>query len=179
MEEDRLLYRRWLEGDETAFSEILLRYREGLTWYLCGLVRHPETAEDLAEDVFAELIVHPHRYNGSASLKTYLYRIGHHKAVSLLRRSRFRAVPLTEAEQHADWRSPEEHVLQNEQNRRLYAALQTLPSHYRQALYLCTIEGMSHAQAAQVMGRSVRQIDNDVYRGRQMLRQQLGQEEAE
>ena len=33
------------------------------------------TAEDLAMDVFSDLIVHRHRYNFKSSLKTYLFMV--------------------------------------------------------------------------------------------------------
>ena len=41
---------------------------------------------------------------------------------------------------------------------------------YREALYLTYFEGMSYAQAAEVMGKSVKQITNLVYRGKESLR---------
>ena len=47
---------------------------------------------------------------------------------------------------------------------------------YREALYLIYFEGMSYAQAAQVMGKSVKQITNMVYRGKRNLRGLLEKE---
>ena len=47
---------------------------------------------------------------------------------------------------------------------------------YREALYLTYFEGMSYAQAAQVMGKTVKQITNMVYRGKKSLRRLLEQE---
>ena len=41
-----------------------------------------------------------------------------------------------------------------------------LKADYREALYLTYFEGMSYQQAAEVMGKSVKQITNMVYRGK-------------
>lgn len=47
---------------------------------------------------------------------------------------------------------------------------------YREALYLTCFEGMSYAQAAEVTGKSVKQITNLVYRGKENLRKLLERE---
>ena len=47
---------------------------------------------------------------------------------------------------------------------------------YREALYLTYFEGMSYQQAAEVMGKSVKQITNMVYRGKERLRGLLKRE---
>ena len=41
---------------------------------------------------------------------------------------------------------------------------------YREALYLIYFEELSHAEAAAVMGKSAKQIENLVFRGRKSLR---------
>lgn len=64
-------YRCFLEGDESAFDEILKAYRYSL-FFICRYI-HDTAAEDIAIDAFMELMVHRNRYNFKTSLKTYLY----------------------------------------------------------------------------------------------------------
>ena len=47
---------------------------------------------------------------------------------------------------------------------------------YREVLYLTYFEDMSYAQAAEVTGKTVKQITNMVYRGKESLRRLLEQE---
>lgn len=47
---------------------------------------------------------------------------------------------------------------------------------YREALYLIYFEGMSYLQAAEIMGKTVKQITNIVYRGKASLRGLLERE---
>ena len=54
--------------------------------------------------------------------------------------------------------------------------MEELRAEYREALYLTYFEGMSYAQAAEVMGKSVKQVTNLVYRGKERLRGLLEQE---
>jgi len=44
--------------------------------------------------------------------------------------------------------------------------LDELPADYREALYLVYIEGMSYERAAEVMGKSRKQVDNLIARGK-------------
>ena len=57
-------YRRYLDGEQEAFGEIVDLYRESLIFFIHRHVNNLDTAEDLAEDVFVELIVHPGRFEG-------------------------------------------------------------------------------------------------------------------
>ena len=61
-------YRRFIDGDQEAFGEIVDLYRENLIFFIHRYVNDLDTAEDLAEDAFVELIVHPERFEGKSSL---------------------------------------------------------------------------------------------------------------
>lgn len=78
-------YRRFLEGDQSAFDEILILYKDHLIFFLNGFVHNLTVAEDLAADAFAYLLLHPKRYDFSVSLKTYLFMIGRSRALDWLR----------------------------------------------------------------------------------------------
>ena len=43
-------YRRFLMGDKNGMTEIIKDCKDGLIFYLNGIVGDPQTAEDLAED---------------------------------------------------------------------------------------------------------------------------------
>ena len=63
-----------------------------------------------------------------------------------------------------------------ERNRILHLCMDGLNPDYREVLYLTYFEGMSYAQAAEVTGKTVKQITNMVYRGKESLRKLLEQE---
>ena len=70
----------------------------------------------------------------------------------------------------------EEVVKTDERNRILHFCMEKLNPNYREAIYLTYFEGMSYLQAADIMGKSEKQITNMVYRGKQSLRELLKQE---
>ena len=70
----------------------------------------------------------------------------------------------------------EEVVRTKERNRILHLCMLELNPAYREALYLIYFEGMSYLQAAEIMGKTVKQITNIVYRGKASLRGLLERE---
>lgn len=163
-------YRRYLNGEECALNEIIKEYRHALTFFLLRYVGDAATAEELAIDVFAELVLHPKRYHLKVSLKTYLFMLGRSRAIDWLRKQR-RLVPLEEAT--LSYEAP---FLESEEKRALYAALETLPEKMRQAVYLTYFEELSYKEAARVLGCSAKQIDNLLYRAKNLLRKELDHE---
>ena len=68
-------YRRFLDGDESAFNDIMEQLFCKLVFFIDSYVHDIHAAEDIAIDTFSDLIVHKHRYNFKVTLKTYLYMI--------------------------------------------------------------------------------------------------------
>ena len=67
-------------------------------------------------------------------------------------------------------------ALLNEQSALINICMERLKPDYRQALYLVYFDNLSHAEAAEVMGKSEKQLSDLVYRGRKSLRKRLEEE---
>ena len=168
-------YRRFLDGDDSAFSEVIDIYRESLIFFINRYVQNLSLSEELAEDCFVELIVYPKRYNFRASLKTFLFTIARNKAVDRLRKLRHTTnLPDTELDiPTQEYESFENEIFKNEQKRILNEAMKELKEEYYTVLHLIYFEEMSNGEAACVMKKSAKQIENLVYRARLRLREIL------
>ncbi len=172
-------YRRFLDGDECAFTEILTLYRENLIFFINRTVHDLDCAEDIAADSFMELIAHPHRYSFKTSLKTYLFTIAHNKTVDYVRHNSVLSVSAIDeqcAEIRDEYASLEESVMRDEEKRALHSAMAGISDEYREVLHLIYFEEMSYRDAARVMGKRVKQIDNLAARGKNALRAVLKKE---
>ncbi len=171
-------YRRFLQGDESAFREIMEEIFHKLVFFIDGYIHDVHTAEDLAVDVMADLIVHPHRYNFRVPLKTYLFMRGRSRALDHLRhRKVLRFEELSAAEHLADdTEALEDYVLTDERRRAVHAAVASLPADMRAVVHLIYFEEMTYAEAAKVMKKTVKQVDNLLYRAKKALRITLGKD---
>ena len=180
MDDGKESYRRFLAGDESAFSELVAMYRDPLTFFIQRYVHDLPTAEDIAIDVFMELVVHAKRYRFHESLRTYLFMIARSRAIDWLRQQKRRpTAPLEDVEESlADTQSLEEEVLRNERSRALHKALAQLPEDQQAAVHLVYFEERSYADTAKIMKKTRKQIDNLLYRAKQKLKELLGEEAA-
>ena len=169
-------YRRFLDGDESAFESIMQELFHGLVFFLYGFVHDPQTAEDLAIDTFSDLIVHKHRYNFKVTLKTYLYMVGRSRALDYLKRKkRLRFDELSEALPD-EAMILEDRMLADERKRAVHTAMAKLPEEMRVVIHLIYFEEMTYEEAAKVMKKNRKQIDNLLYRAKKELRTLLGKD---
>lgn len=173
METDDRDYSDFLNGDKEGFERLVIRYKDGLIYYLNRMIKNITIAEDLAQDAFVEVYVHKERFvPGRASFKTYLYTIGHHKAVDYVRKHRKEHLTDFAEEEGTEGSSslnPADRVLWQEEKEELYRALYGLKEEYQKVLVLTELEGLKLKEAAEVMGKTVPQIKVLAHRARKAL----------
>ncbi|MBR2320379.1 MAG: RNA polymerase sigma factor [Clostridia bacterium] len=171
-------YRRFLDGDDEGFVEIIRDYKDGLILYLNGYVNNIFVAEELMEETFFKLVTRKPKFSGKYAFKTWLYTIGRNVVVDYLRHHKKIAdTPIDDLENCLfEEESVERSYLQEEQKITVHRAIRKLKAEYRQILYLTFFDGFSNADAAVAMNRSKRQIENLVYRAKQALKAQLEKE---
>ena len=171
-------YRRFLDGDESAFDEIMEDLFYKLVFFIDRYVHDVHTAEDIAIDALSDLVVYKHRYNFKVTLKTYLFMIGRSRALDYIKhRKIIDFAEITEADGvQDDEKSLEETVLADERKRVVNAAVDKLPDDMRVVIHLIYFEEMTYDEAARVMKKNRKQVDNLLYRAKKELRIILGED---
>lgn len=171
-------YRRFLDGDDEAFVEIIRDYKDGLILYLNGYVNNIFVAEDLMEETFVKLVTKKPHFSAKYAFKTWLYTVARNVALDYLRHhKKMASIPIDELENHlVEEETVERAYLREEQKITLHRALRRLKDEYRQVLYLVFFEGFTNSEAAHAMKKSSRQIENLLYRAKQSLKSQLEKE---
>ena len=169
-------YRRFLDGDESAFNDIMKELFRSLVFFIDGYVHDVHSAEDIAIDAFSDLVVHKHRYNFKVTLKTYVFMLGRSRALDYIKHRKVLSfVELSEAECIEDEKTLEELVLADERKRVVNAAIAKLSEDMRVVIHLVYFEDMTYDEAAKVMRKNRKQVDNLLYRAKKELRIILGE----
>ena len=171
-------YRRFLDGDESAFDEIMKELFDNLVFFIDRYVHDIHAAEDIAIDAFSDLVVNKHRYNFKVTLKTYLFMLGRSRALNYIKhRKVINFIELTEAENtSAEQETLEEIILADERKRIVNNALNSLPDDMRVVIHLIYFEDLSYDEAAKIMKKNRKQVDNLLYRAKKELRIILGKD---
>jgi RNA polymerase sigma-70 factor (ECF subfamily) len=115
---------------------------------------------------------------GQGNFKAYLFRTGRNLASRFHSVSRRAEVFSMDAvgQEIADGTLPEDLVWKAEKEKILQICLERIDPKLREALWLVYYEGMTYAQAADVMGVSTKRLDKLLARGKELMRKELGKE---
>ncbi len=164
--------------DAAAFEALFRAHYAGLCGFVYRFVRSRESAEELVQDLFAALWRQRHQLEVRSSVKAYLYRGARNRALNWLEHEGLarswveRETPAGEpAAPHAQL--PDAQLESLERRTHLERALDTLPVRCRATLRLRYVEQLSHAEIAEVMGISLKGVENQLARGLKALRRTI------
>lgn len=170
-------------GDEVAWKELVeATYRD--VYSLClRILRDPDDAVEATQDAYLKAWRGLKGFRGDAQFSTWLYRVASNAAISKLRSRKRRrdlevgdeALEVLEAPGGTEERAS---VLLDV--KRLEQALRVLPEHYRAAVVLRDVYGMSIQEVAERLGISETAAKVRVHRGRKKLKDMVydaGEEE--
>lgn len=148
------------------------RYNGRLYRFLIRMSKRRETAEDLLEEAWLRFVAACPRLDPDTRLEPWLFTISRNLYVSYCR-SRGREESYA-PELLALWpdevgRSPLEHAMSNEFERRFDDALAAMPAKYREAVLLVGVEGLRPMDAAAVCGITAEAFRQRLSRARAML----------
>jgi RNA polymerase sigma factor (sigma-70 family) len=158
------------EGRDSAFDEIVRRYRPGLVAFAAAYAPR-DSAEDVVQEGLAAAWRAMQESETEIQLKPWLYTIVRNRALNARRDAR----PHEPLGDDIDGvLQPDEIALTNEELERAVAAVNALPPTQRKALVRSALDGRTHDQIAAELGSTPGAVGQLVFRARARLRNGLG-----
>ena len=182
MQDEKELLSRLKAGDRSAFAEMVEQHSPRIFNLALRMMEDPAEAEEILQETFLRAAKHIRNFRGQSSLGTWLYRIGTNLALMRLRRKRPVNISLDDADEELiahqlraeDWSDrPESELLNREARAEMQRAILTLPDGLRIVFVLRDIEGLSTAEAADVLNLSISAVKSRLLRARLALRNEL------
>ena len=171
---DEQLMLNYREGDNDAFAALYQRHKGPLYRYLLHGSSNKATAEELFQDIWANLINAKERYQAEAGFKTYLFRLAHNRLVDYYRRNRLKLVGEDEQEEHHSSALPPEQSLSDQDCvERLKHEIGSLPTDQRDAFVLKEESGLTLEQIGDLSGVGRETIKSRLRYAMKRLRQAL------
>jgi RNA polymerase sigma-70 factor (ECF subfamily) len=163
---------------EAWFNALLAAHGPGLGRLAASYARAPGEREDLLQEIAMAIWGALPRFRGECSERTFVFRIAHNRALASIARRRMPMADRDEELTVEDARpDPETALAGEQQGQRLMDAIRQLPLGYAQVVTL-TLEDLSYAEIADVLGISETNVGARLTRARQMLRTRLGSAHA-
>jgi RNA polymerase sigma-70 factor (ECF subfamily) len=145
-------------------------YRTKLHRFVLARVKDEAAAEDIVHDVLAKAYARRYTLRDHRKLGQWLYQIARNAIADHYRRRRpTEELPVGLANQEPDTSDEAERELA----RCLTPFIEELPAHYRQAVILAELQGLTQREVASKLGLSVSGAKSRVQRARQILQTML------
>ena len=169
LQSDERLVASVRHGSHDAFAELVRRYRPWLLAQCRQLVRSREDAEDVIQDVFAAAFKAMVADDRPISVRPWLYRITRNRSLNQIRHAKSVALEAVEEPPSDNGASAADVVQGRDQFRLLARDINELPEAQRSALLLREMMALSHAETADVMGKTVPSVKSLLVRARRSL----------
>ncbi|WP_374655640.1 sigma-70 family RNA polymerase sigma factor [Dongia sp.] len=164
------------KGDRAAFTEFYQRHNRSLFAFLVKMVRDRELAEEVLSETMLDVWRQAGRFEGKSSVTTWLFSIGHHKAVSRLRRMREVALDEEVAANIEDsGPTPDKQASDKDMSRLLARLIECLSLDHREILQLAYYQEFSVQEIAEVLDLPENTVKTRMFYARQRLKALLEQ----
>ena len=178
---DEELIARFQEGDEQAYTELVNRYRDKLITFVYRFVNEFEKAEDIVQDTMLKLYTHKHYYRKIAKFSTWIYTIAGNLAKTELRkRGTRKEIRISQmGPEDRDYELPSvapdtDEVAQSEYiEKKIQAAIQKLPLHFRTVTILRDIQELSYEEISKIVDVPLGTVKSRINRARIQLQKEL------
>jgi RNA polymerase sigma factor CnrH len=181
---DNHLARQARDGDERAFAELVRRHKDPLYRLLRRYTGDPEDAYEAAHEAFIAAWSALPRYDPDRPFATWLRTIAINKARDRGRRALVRRLLFgagrDDGGRSLEARDPaapaDEALVARHRTETLDRAIAALPPQLKAPLLLTAFDGLSHQEAASVLGVTPKTIEMRIYRARKSLAERLEHE---
>ena len=177
------LIKRAIDGDESAYKQLLENYRGAIYNLIYRMVHNREETEDLVQEAFMKAFKALPTFNEEYAFSTWLYKIAVNNCIDHMRKKRLKTFSLNKPLQSKDGEldrefpdtsmSPDKDILSDEKSRLIEAAIQELPENYKTAIILRHAEEKSYEEIAQILDIPLGTVKARIFRAREMLKKKL------
>ena len=180
---DKSLIDAHIEGDSTAFAELVRRYGDSVLGYLTKMSGNREQAEDFFQETFKRVHEKAHTLR-SERFKPWLFTIATRIAIDGLRK-KMKVVSLNQKPDCDDGHceqscavadtscEPSQEAERAEQKEQVRHASDSLPERQRATLVLAYYQQLSYSEVAKVLECSIGTVKTQMYRALKTLSQRL------
>jgi RNA polymerase sigma-70 factor, ECF subfamily len=168
---------RYACGDDAAFGEIYDELAPRLHRFALRWTRSPSAAEDNVQQTLLQIHAARHRFVRGGAVVPWAYAISRRLLIDLGRRGareELRSGEVRDPEEPAAGPSPEEALHRRRVEAEAWRDLAALPPAWREPFELVRFEGLSVAEAAEVLGITRGMVKIRVHRATAALRQAVG-----
>ncbi len=175
--DERQLAARVMRGDPAVLDAVVEKYAQRVIGLAARLLGWADGAEDVAQEVFLQVLRKGKQFRGQSSLWTWLAALTVNRCRSVQRRRwiRERALRMVAMQSREEQTTHEQDLQRDDAAAHIREVVATLPMAAREVIVLRYFEELTIEQMAQVLGLKRNAIEARLSRARKQLEPRLAQ----
>lgn len=173
-QKDMIVIDKVKKGDIDSYKYLMDKYEKPLFVMIMNIIKHLETAEDIAQDVFFSAYTSLENFDpGRAKFSTWLFRLARNRCFNELKKKK--EAPISDMDTHHSTHNPSDDLMKKEVFSALDHALDQLSFSQKTAFILSEIQGFTLAEVSEIEEVPVGTIKSRLSRAKEKLRSRLKQ----
>lgn len=176
----KLIDRATLENDESAFAELMSRYKKPVYHMVLKMVRNVDDAEDLTIEAFAKAFKNLARFKKDYTFSTWLFRIATNNAIDFIRKKKLETYSLNTSftddsgesvniDVEAHDRTPDQEAINTQKIELVRMFVTKLPAKYQRLVKLRYFDELSYEEIAQELEAPLGTVKAQLHRARELM----------
>lgn len=176
---DRSLVEQALCGKQTAYNELMEKYRNALTRHIQRMVRQQGEVDDLVQECFIKAFSALNSYSADYAFSTWLYKIATNHTIDYLRKKKLSTLSIDQPIQTRDGEveyelpdlsyRPDRHIVEDERRHLIQEAIDTLPEKYHRVIVMRHQQEKSYEEIARELDLPLGTVKAHIFRARALL----------
>lgn len=173
--DDRTLIAMVIEGDSHAFEPLFTRHKDSIFAMLIKRSGNTDDVEDLMQEAFTKAFINLNRYNPSYDFGAWICTIAKNALVDFNRSRKSKAlnpetnIPLESRQAAANSPTPEESIINAQQQAQIDRYIALLPKDYRRIFTMRFIDEYSYEEIAEALDMKLGTVKTRIFRVRSMM----------
>jgi RNA polymerase sigma factor (sigma-70 family) len=177
---DLILVEAAKNGDQSAYAQLMDRYRESIYYMMFKMVRHQDDADDLTIEAFGKAFSRLEQYSPSYAFSTWLFKIASNNCIDFIRKKRIKVTSMdtgyttdngdvifVDAKAHT--LNPEETIIHGQKVIHMRMLVSKLKPRYRQLIEKRYFEELSYEEISEELNLPLGTVKAQLFRARDFL----------
>ena len=180
LEDFNLIDAATLKNDESAYAELMNRYRKPVYHMILKMVRNVDDAEDLTIEAFAKAFKNLHKFKKDFTFSTWLFRIATNNSIDFIRKKKLETLSLDTSFSDDNGDSvtldvkdnnldPQERTIKTQKIELIRMLVTKLPPKYQRLVRLRYFQEFSYDEIAKELDAPLGTVKAQLHRARELM----------
>ncbi len=167
-------------GDQSAYAELMDRYRESIYFMMLKMVKNTDDADDLTIEAFGKAFNRLKQYSPNYAFSTWLFKIASNNCIDFIRKKRIKVTSMDSGiktdsgetvyiDAKSTQRDPEENVMHKQKVHHMRELVSKLKPRYRILVEKRYFEELSYEEISEELGLPLGTVKAQLFRARDFL----------